>query len=82
MEEQSMGVKQVLFEFDDRDLVEIGQLQAEGFKFATVTVRNEDGREREFMITAERTHDYTSPRCWCGEANYPKATHSGDEKHG
>lgn len=28
----------------------------------------------------ERKHDYASPRCWCGEANYPKRTADGGVK--
>jgi hypothetical protein len=30
----------------------------------------------------ERKHDYASPRCWCGEANYPKHAADGGTEHG
>jgi hypothetical protein len=39
---------------------------------------------REYILAllghAERKHDYTTPRCWCGEANHQatQASGSGD----
>lgn len=45
-----------------------------------------DGDEmREHILAllgrAERKHDYTTPRCWCGEANH-KATQASGEANG
>lgn len=31
------------------------------------------------VTPAERKHDYTSLRCWCGEANYPPSTSTGEQ---
>lgn len=28
----------------------------------------------------ERSHDYSSPRCWCGEYNYGATQDSGEAK--
>lgn len=44
-------IKTLRFEFDDKDLVEIEQLKAEGFEFVVVAVRRpSDGFMRNFHI--------------------------------
>lgn len=40
----------VTFRFDDRDLVDIARLEEEGFRFATITMRDKRGYERAFKI--------------------------------
>jgi hypothetical protein len=45
-----MANKMVTFQFDEKDTVEIERLEAEGFRFATVTVRDQRGYERAFKI--------------------------------
>lgn len=45
-----MATKTVTFQFDESDAVEIERLEAEGFRFAAVTVRDERGYERAFKI--------------------------------
>ena len=40
----------VTFRFDDSDLVEIKRLEAEGFRFATITMRDQRGYERAFKV--------------------------------
>jgi hypothetical protein len=42
--------KTVTFQFDERDTVEIERLETEGFRFATVTVRDPRGYERAFKV--------------------------------
>lgn len=38
------------FKFSDSDISEIDRLKAEGFQFATVTMRDKRGYERAFKI--------------------------------
>ena len=40
----------VTFRFDDRDLEQIDRLRAEGFKFVTVTMRDNRGFQRDFAL--------------------------------
>lgn len=39
-----------MFRFADSDISEIDRLQDEGFKFATVTMRDKRGYERAFKV--------------------------------
>lgn len=41
------------FRFFDNDISEIGRLETEGFKFATVTMRDKRGYERAFKVWIE-----------------------------
>jgi hypothetical protein len=50
MDALSMATKTVTFQFDESDTVEIERLETEGFRFATVTVRDPRGYERAFKI--------------------------------
>lgn len=45
-----VATKTVTFQFDESDTVEIERLEAEGFRFATVIVRDKRGYERAFKI--------------------------------
>jgi hypothetical protein len=40
----------VAFKFDDNDLEDINRLKAEGFEFATITMRDKRGFERAFVV--------------------------------
>lgn len=45
------------FRFSDSDISEIDKLEAEGFKFATVTMRDKRGFERAFKVWIEFAND-------------------------
>jgi hypothetical protein len=49
MAEANMN-RTVTFRFDERDKVEIERLEAEGFHFATITMRDKRGYERAFKV--------------------------------
>lgn len=59
-----MANKTVTFQFDEKDSVEIERLEAEGFRFATVTVRDPRGYERAFKIWMPSQYEQTG----CGGA--------------
>lgn len=40
----------VAFRFDDDDINEIKRLESEGFRFATITMRDSRGYERAFAV--------------------------------
>ena len=48
--EKLMACRVVTFQFDEKDTVEIERLEADGFRFATITVRDSRGFERAFKI--------------------------------
>jgi hypothetical protein len=53
----------VTFQFDDKDIVEIIRLEAEGFRFATITLRDQRGYERAFKIWVPPQYSAEGEKC-------------------